>query len=228
MFFQGNMDLTNSVHFRTLMAMPTTLVITGPLVAAVVILMILFIRAYTDRKALRKRWGPAISVDEEVAMLTEERDKLFRDIEKVRSDYAEKRSIYTRLKKEIAVYNDTLALAELGVYEPIFEFTDLEDFKAKIKEVRESQKAMVRAKTAVICTTPWTVDGSVAKGRTMTNRNIRLTLRAFNNECEAAIANARWNNVNAMEKRILRAADQIDKMNRSNTIFIEQEYISKN
>ena len=207
--------------------MPTTLVIIGLLVAAVILLTILFIRAYKDRMVLRKRWGPAISVDEEVAMLTKQRDKLSGDIEQVRSDYAEKRSIYTRLKKEIAVYNDKLALAELGVYEPHFEFTDLEDFKTKIKEVRESQKAMVRAKTAVICTTPWTVDGSVAKGRTMTNRNIRLTLRAFNNECEAAIANARWNNVNAMEKRILRAADQIDKMNRSNTIFIEQEYISK-
>lgn len=39
---------------------------------------------------------------------------------------------------------------------------------------------MVSAKTAVICTTNWTVDGSAAKGQTMTNRNIRLTLRAFN------------------------------------------------
>ena len=43
----------------------------------------------------------------------------------------------------------------------------------------------------------------------MVNRQTRLTMRAFNNECEAAIANTRWNNVNAMEKRIQTAAKQI-------------------
>jgi hypothetical protein len=59
----------------------------------------------------------------------------------------------------------------------------------------------------------------------MTNRNIRLTLRAFNNECEAAIANTRWNNVNAMEKRIVRAQEQIDKLNASNTTYISPQYV---
>ena len=60
----------------------------------------------------------------------------------------------------------------------------------------------------------------------MTNRNIRLTLRAFNNECEAAVANTRWNNVNAMENRIIRASEQIDKMNASNHITIEKDYLN--
>ena len=97
--------------------------------------------------------------------------------------------------------------------------------KEQIKSVREKQKSLVKDKTAVTCGTEWQVEGSKAKGRTMTNRNIRLTLRAFNNECEAAIANVRWNNINAMEKRILRAEEQIDKMNASNNIIIERHYI---
>lgn len=59
----------------------------------------------------------------------------------------------------------------------------------------------------------------------MTNRNIRLTLRAFNNECDAAIANTRWNNVNAMEKRIGTAFAQINKLNESNQVFITEGYL---
>ena len=74
---------------------------------------------------------------------------------------------------------------------------------------------MTAAKTAVFCPIEWSVEGSKAKGQTMVSRSIRLTLRAFNNECEAAIANTRWSNVNAMEKRIIRAYEQIEKMNAS-------------
>ena len=84
---------------------------------------------------------------------------------------------------------------------------------------------MITEKSAVICRTNWHVEGSLAKGRTMTERNIRLTLRAFNGECDAAIANTRWNNANAMEKRIANARAQIDKHNASNTIEITDGYL---
>ncbi|WP_230532710.1 DUF4041 domain-containing protein [Microvirga roseola] len=103
---------------------------------------------------------------------------------------------------------------------------DSEAYKDAIQNVREEQKQLVSLGQAVLCTKQWSIDGSAAKGKTMTNRNIRLTLRAFNNECDAAIANTRWNNVNAMEKRIVRAQEQIDKLNASNWIFITKEYLS--
>ena len=60
----------------------------------------------------------------------------------------------------------------------------------------------------------------------MINRQTRLTLRAFNNECEAAIANTRWNNVNAMEKRVLNAAKQIDSANNSMNLTIADAYVA--
>jgi FKBP-type peptidyl-prolyl cis-trans isomerase len=60
----------------------------------------------------------------------------------------------------------------------------------------------------------------------MINRQIRLTMRAFNNECEAAIANTRWNNVNAMEKRILNAATQINNANESMRLTISDRYVA--
>jgi DNA repair exonuclease SbcCD ATPase subunit len=60
----------------------------------------------------------------------------------------------------------------------------------------------------------------------MTNRGIRLTARAFNNECDSAIVGVKWNNVDRMEQRIEKAFDSINKLNESNALFISDEYLS--
>ena len=173
-----------------------------------------------DQKAkLEQRFAPVLDIEREAAI---EQAKL----EELRATYKEKKSVFDALKKQIAIFDDQMAFAELGVYEPHFEFGDSETYKQKIKDVRETQKGMVSAKTAVICHTEWTVDGNRSKGKTMTNRNIRLTLRAFNNECEAAISNTRWNNANAMIKRIKNALAQINKANESNNIIITNKFFS--
>lgn len=154
-------------------------------------------------------------------LATEERNK----IEALRRDYSSKREVYLNLVKEIAIFDEKLSFAEMGVYEPHFDFTDSEKYKSEIIKLRDQEKSLISNERAVICTSNWSVDGSQAKGKTMTNRNIKLTLRAFNNECEAAIANVRWSNANSMEKRIIRAQEQIDKLNASNAIFVTSEYL---
>ncbi|MDV6226963.1 DUF4041 domain-containing protein [Nitratireductor aquimarinus] len=174
---------------------------------------------------MEERFRPVVDLDAECAAVSSNIAALTEQLTRLRASYAEKRATYDRLVKEVAIFDERLAFAELGVYEPHFDFTDSEEFKRAITQTREAQKRMVSDKTAVICTTNWTVDGSTAKGQTMTNRAIRLTLRAFNNECEAAIANTRWNNVNAMEKRIHRAYEQIEKLNQSNSIEITPDYL---
>lgn len=160
-----------------------------------------------------------------VTKLNGDRRDTQENIRGLQKAYREKRAIYDRLKSELAIFDERLALAELGVYEPHFDFGDSEAFKAAIKHTRDDQKDMVKRKAAVFGTKEWTVDGSVKKGETMINRAVRITLRAFNNECEAAIANTRWNNVQAMEKRIVRARDAIDKLNASNNVIISEDYL---
>jgi uncharacterized coiled-coil protein SlyX len=173
---------------------------------------------------LEKRFGGLVDLDSEGIRLEGQIAGQNQEIESLRTAYREKKQIYDRMVAEVAIFDERLAFAEMGVYEPHFDFTDSEEYKAALGQARDQQKRMVADKTAVISTTSWSVDGSAAKGQTMTNRNIRLTLRAFNNECEAAIANTRWNNVNSMEKRIVRAQEQIDKLNASNSIVIAREY----
>ncbi|MEY9828905.1 hypothetical protein ABIA25_000720 [Sinorhizobium fredii] len=180
----------------------------------------------TERLAgLEDRFKNVLDVDGEITKLQVRAKIETTKIDDLRTSYAENRAIYDRLIKEVAVFDEKLAFAEMGVYEPHFEFNDSEEYKRNIEVARASQKAMVTAKTAAVCPTAWTVEGSTAKGQTMTNRNIKLTLRAFNNECEAAIANCRWSNVNAMEKRIANAFTQINKLNESTHVSITEPYL---
>lgn len=177
-------------------------------------------------KDLKDKAAPVEGVDNRVKALTVRYDDLNQRTKQIEEDYKVKKATYDKLSEQVAVFDDKLAFAELGVYEPHFDFGDAEVFKEKIKQVRDEQKKLISAKSACACPTDWTVNGSVKQGETMINRQMRLTMRAFNNECEAAISNARWNNVVAMEKRILNAAKQINDANASMQLFITNNYIS--
>lgn len=179
-----------------------------------------------EHEATKAKYSAIISQEAEVARLQGTASALTSDIDALRKSYAEKRAHFDRLEGQVAIYDERLAFAELGIYEPHFDFTDSQEFKAKIVEVRDRQKAMISAKQAALCPTEWTVEGSKAKGATLINRQMRLTMRAFNNECEAAIANVRWNNVVAMEKRILSAAASIDKENTSMDLTLNGRFVA--
>lgn len=174
----------------------------------------------------RNRLAGVTSLDAEEARLRDTLTGLETVTATVRKTYAEKRALLDSLESQVAIYDSKLSFAELGLYEPHFDFADSDQYKARILEVRARQKAMIAVKQAAFCPAEWTVEGSKSKGETMVNRQVRLTLRAFNNECEAAIANARWNNVSAMEKRIITAANAIDKENTSLQISLNSDFIA--
>lgn len=158
--------------------------------------------------------------------LEKEINKNNAEIDSLRSSYQQKKVIFDGLIAEAAIYDETIEFAELGFYKPSFSFEQSEKYKEEISRVKADQKQMVTDKTAIICTTEWTVEGSKAKGRTMTNRNIRMTARAFNNECDAAISKVKWNNAQRMIERVHKAFDAINKLNESNVIYIDREYLA--
>lgn len=190
-----------------------------------VIFSILWLKQRRTTKKLTERFSAVIDIESEAQKARNEYDKIKGDTEKLRSDYKKKREIYGLLLKQAAVFDEQISFAEFGIYQPHFEFGDSERYKETIKAVREEQKALVKAKAAVDIHSEFTVDGSKGKGRTMTNRAVRLALRAFNAEADAAIANTRWNNAEAMIRRIENARTQIDKANASLNLEITRRFV---
>ena len=197
------------------------------IILGIILLVVLFFlfKIIFQLRSFKKKYSPIINIDIEVEARDKEKNRIEKEIEKLRSSYKEKRAIYDNLIRQIALYDEEIELAELGFYKPHFDFDTSENFKDAIQNCKEKQKNMVKNKKAVYCVQQWTVDGSKSKGTTMTNRNIRLTSRAFNSECDAVIANVRWNNVVRFEKRLIKAYEAIDKMNASNKIYISEKYL---
>ena len=54
----------------------------------------------------------------------------------------------------------------------------------------------------------------------------KLVLRAFNGECEAAVANVTWNNVTKMQERIRKSFDAINKLGEVTHVSITPEYLN--
>ncbi|MFT5297698.1 MAG: hypothetical protein ACI9YH_003735 [Colwellia sp.] len=177
-------------------------------------------------KVFEEKYSDVFDREEAIDKLDKEINNKNEEINSLRSSYQQKKVIFDGLKAEAAIYDETIEFAELGFYKPSFSFEHSEQYKERISRVKADQKQMVSDKTAINCTTEWTVEGSKVKGRTMTNKNIRMTARAFNNECDAAISKVKWNNAQRMVERIHKAFDAINKLNESNMIFIDNEYLT--
>jgi hypothetical protein len=83
---------------------------------------------------------------------------------------------------------------------------------------------MVTSKTAAISNIDWEVNGSKTEGRKLINQTLKLILRAFNGECDAAIAKVKYNNVNVMEARITKAFDALNKLVETQWCYISPDY----
>ncbi|MGD1820216.1 MAG: DUF4041 domain-containing protein [Pleomorphochaeta sp.] len=202
------------------------IIVMSILIILIILLFVFLVKNILKLSKFKKKYSPIINIDEAVQKSRKEKNKIDDDIEKLRASYKEKKYLYDKLLKQISIYDEELELAEYGFYKPHFDFDTSEIYKDKIKACKDKQKRMIQNKNAVYCTQEWIVEGSRAKGKTMTNRNIRLTSRAFNNECDALISNVRWNNILKFEERLVKAKDSIDKMNASNKIYINQKYLT--
>ena len=200
-------------------------VIISLLVLAFVVLATYAYKISKKNKAYIKRFSKIIDIDKEFEKVSAEKLGLEKSIEELRSSYSEKKIIFDKLVKEAAIYDEEIELAELGFYKPHYDYDTSERYKEEIALAKSKQKKMISDKTAIICNTEWEVSGSKAKGRTMTNRGIRLTARAFNNECKSATSNVAWNNAERMEQRIEKAFASINKLNESSTIVISTKYL---
>lgn len=85
---------------------------------------------------------------------------------------------------------------------------------------------MIKNKTALHYSDNWQLDGSKQKGRALNNDNMKMVLRAFNNECDSIIEKVKFNNIQRIKAQIQKSAKAIDKLNSRNKISITSNYIN--
>ena len=128
-------------------------------------------------------------------------------------------------ESQIVELDETILLQEFGMYSPIYDFANSEMYKDRLDAIRTEQKNMILFKTAATCSQVWTVNGSEAQGRVMTNQNIKQILRCFNDECDMLISKVKFNNIAAFIEKIRKSYDVLNRMNTKNAVSISHEYL---
>lgn len=130
-----------------------------------------------------------------------------------------------QLHEEFRALDEEANLQSFGFYKPRYDFADSERYQLRLEDVRQQQKQMISSKTAAVCHIEWTVNGSVVEGRKQTNHTLKLILRAFNGECDAAIAKVKYNNIGVMQTRIHKAFDAINSLVQVQRCEITRRYL---
>lgn len=190
-----------------------------------IIFIVLYIRKSKSYRNLYIRFKDVIDIDKEKDKVQKEVYELLSQENQLKNNYSSKRIVYDNLLKEIIILEEDLDFISFGIYKPHFDFDTSDKYKQKINEIRNRQKDVIRDKSAATCHTKWEVSGSKVEGRKMTNRNIKLILRAFNGECDSAILKSKWNNIDKMEERINKAFGTLNKLAEPNHIEITSQYL---
>ena len=201
-----------------------------------VLFLYLFIKKSIEYKQIHNQFKDVIDIESEAKKVEKELKKLQNNYGKVKTDfkkksddlnieYKKKRKVYEKLLGEVSILEEDLDCISFGIYNPHFDFDTSSKYKDKIVENRQKQKQMIKTKQACVCHTQWTVQGKKREGQKMTARNIKLMLRAFNNECDSAILKVKWNNVQKMEERMKKAYEAINKLGEPNQINITYNYL---
>lgn len=131
----------------------------------------------------------------------------------------------SQLQTEVSLLDEQAHLYSFGLYAPRYAFSDSEEYSRRLDRVRDEQKKMVKDKTAAVGDVEWQVNGSAAEGRKQINQTLKLMLRAFNGECDAAVAKVRYNNVHVMEARIQKAWETINSLAEVQRCRISRTYL---
>ena len=115
-------------------------------------------------------------------------------------------------------------LQDVGLYQPKYDLMNADAYKARLLEIRQKQKEMVKADGAVTGDIGWTVNGNRAQGRKMIKDMQKLLLRAFNSECDSVIEKVKYNNYDVSWRRITASANAITKLGSSMSIAITTAY----
>ena len=165
-------------------------------------------------------YKPAMDVDTHVRLAENRVQKLRAQEASMKSEISSAESSLVRINEELLLASDASFLAEIGYYEPVYDFQDIPSYEVELQKIRNAQKAMLRedgtggnrSASAAFITNQLTYNNSLSEGRTAQKRIMKLMLRAFNGESDSFIARVNYRNIEAMEKRISNAFDAINSI----------------
>lgn len=176
---------------------------------------------------LRNLLAETVLTQEQVKYLdlNKEIEKLNSCKEDLNSQNKELQSKIVDLRKTLIGLKEIEELQSFGFYKTKYGLESSELYNQKLQEIRKKQKDMIKTKTATIHNTDYLVGGDKKKGKEFILDTVKLSLRAFNNECDNIISKVKFNNVEKSSERIKKIFKEINSLTDMQRVSIKQAYL---
>lgn len=124
----------------------------------------------------------------------------------------------------VIVLDDDRVLQDVGIYRYHHPLENALAYQARLDDIAARIADLIKAGTAIQKSNMFTFDGSLAKGRAMTNDLARLMLRAYNAEAENVVRSFRAGNTVTAIKRLDAARTAIAKLGKMMEMHIGDKY----
>lgn len=129
------------------------------------------------------------------------------------------------VRKAIVETDDLSLLQEVGVYRYRHPLTDAVSYQNALTQIDNTIKAMVKKDGgAILATTSWTVNNSVAEGRKMVRDFSKLMLRAFNAEADNLVRGMKPFKLDSALDRLRKTSETIERLGKTMNISVSPAY----
>lgn len=205
----------------------TGLIILGISVLAFGLSSYFAIKAYRRAASIAEDYERLSAVFSEVDKGQAELDEIEQEYRNLQTQYARRKQELESNRRVIAQYDIGVGTVDDSLVQVTHSTDDIDDLQSQLSSVKDSIKAMVKAKRACVCYMGdnITINGRKAGVKTLFNREIRLRLRCFDNEVKSAIALVNWNNIGRLNERVRRAFKEINDRGQLVKTFIDKKYL---
>ncbi|GGG74533.1 DUF4041 domain-containing protein [Paenibacillus radicis (ex Gao et al. 2016)] len=178
-----------------------------------------------------------LHLSEQISELHVTKNSLLEQIEQLQIEYGQNitnvqeelkllKQQYDLKSKDLIDLDEQLLLESFALYEPKYVFVNSSVYKDRLDSIRNNQKEMIKTGTACAGNLNWVVNNNKTEGRKMVNDMIKLSLRSFNNECDACISNVKFNNVVTYQNKIQKSFETLNKLGKIMQVYISDHYLN--
>lgn len=168
-----------------------------------------------------------------ISGLEQEKIRIKKRISSLNNDLVEKNKKVIELDRKIINLNckiidldEQILLESFGLYKPKYDLIDSGSYVAKLNQIREKEKEIIKANLVLIADKEWYVKGDPKQGQKLTASNKKMATRALNIEIDAIISKVNYSNILKKEEMIDKVVNQINKLNHNNALHVNEKYIS--
>ncbi|MES2528690.1 MAG: DUF4041 domain-containing protein [Bdellovibrionota bacterium] len=128
-------------------------------------------------------------------------------------------SVFEELKSRIDPFQTHMELADTGHFRPEFKFEDVDKYSEALTAIKEAQKVLIKNASAIDTSLPDFKKSDIYKGLS------RVSLLAFNAECESIIRKVTYSNFESGKEKLIDCFHTINKNLSPLKVSITEEFL---